>query len=153
MRSTPIGKVVVVSISKEKGVSKTNVTELNLVEQWGAQGDAHAGHWHRQVSLLASESIEKMRAKGLEVSPGDFAENITTEGLNLVDLPLGTKLRIGQEVVLEVSQIGKECHTGCAVFRQVGSCIMPKEGIFARVIRGGKVRPGDKIFLLEKDQL
>jgi MOSC domain-containing protein YiiM len=152
VKHAPIGKVLRVSISEEKGVPKTNVPEVHLVEEWGVEGDAHAGFWHRQVSLLAAESIEKMREKGLEVGPGDFAENITTEGMDLVGLPVGTRLRVGSEVILEVSQIGKECHTGCAIFKEVGSCIMPKEGIFAKVIKGGKVRPGDPIWVLEQGQ-
>lgn len=139
------GKVLRVSISDEKGVPKKNVEEVRLMVEWGVEGDAHAGAWHRQVSLLAMESIKKMQEKGLEVRPGDFAENITTEGLDLLSLPIGTRLRVGGEALLEVTQIGKECHIGCAIFQQVGQCIMPTEGIFARVIEGGKVRPGDLI--------
>jgi len=141
----PQGKVLRVSISDEKGVPKKNVEEVLLLVEWGVEGDAHAGAWHRQVSLLAMESIKKMQEKGLEVRPGDFAENITTEGLDLVSLPIGTRLRVGGEALLEVTQIGKKCHTGCAIFQQVGQCIMPTEGIFARVIEGGRVRPGDLI--------
>ncbi len=139
------GKVLRVSISDEKGVPKRNVEEVRLLVEWGVEGDAHAGAWHRQVSLLAMESIRKMQDKGLEVRPGDFAENITTEGLDLISLPIGTRLKVGGEALLEVTQIGKECHAGCAIFQQVGQCIMPMEGIFARVIQGGKVRPGDLI--------
>jgi MOSC domain-containing protein YiiM len=139
------GKVLRVSISDEKGVPKKNVEEVRLLVEWGVEGDAHAGAWHRQVSLLAMESIKKMQVKGLEVRPGDFAENITTEGLDLVSLPIGTRLRVGSEALLEVTQIGKKCHTGCAIFQQVGQCIMPTEGIFARVIEGGRIRPGDLI--------
>uniref|UniRef100_UPI00261BA119 MOSC domain-containing protein n=1 Tax=Geobacter sp. TaxID=46610 RepID=UPI00261BA119 len=114
----------------------------------GIVGDAHAGEWHRQVSLLAKESIEKMRAMGLDVDNGDFAENITTEGINLPSLPVGTRLTVGV-TLLEVTQIGKECHTRCAIFYQAGDCVMPKEGIFARVITGGVVRPGDPIAVME----
>lgn len=139
------GKVLRVSVSDEKGVPKKNVEEVHLLVDWGVEGDAHAGAWHRQVSLLAMESIRKMLEKGLEVKPGDFAENITTEGLDLLSLPIGTRLRVGDKALLEVTQIGKECHTGCAIFQQVGQCIMPTEGIFARVIEGGKVKPGDLI--------
>lgn len=139
------GKVLRVSISDEKGVPKKNVEEVQLLVEWGVEGDAHAGAWHRQVSLLAMESIRKMQEKGLDVRPGDFAENITTEGLDLLALPIGTLLKVGKEAVLEVTQIGKKCHTGCAIFQQVGQCIMPTEGIFARVIKGGRVRPGDLI--------
>jgi MOSC domain-containing protein YiiM len=111
----------------------------------GVVGDAHAGPWHRQVSLLAVESIERMRAQGLKVGPGDFAENLTTEGMELHSLPVGTMLRIGSEVVGEVSQIGKKCHVGCAVFKQVGDCIMPREGIFVKVVQGGLVKVGDTV--------
>ncbi len=139
------GVVTAVCISRTKGVPKENVGSSRVVEGHGLVGDAHAGAWHRQVSLLAEESIAKMRAKGLEVRPGAFAENLTTSGINLRDLPVGTRLEIGSEVVLEVTQIGKECHTGCAIFEQLGECIMPIEGIFARVIRGGVVSNGDII--------
>jgi MOSC domain-containing protein YiiM len=136
--------VVATCISEKKGERKTPVETVELREEHGIVGDAHAGDWHRQVSLLASESIDKMRALGLDVSAGDFAENITTQGIDLVSLPVGTRLQIG-ETLLEVTQIGKECHTRCAIFYQAGDCVMPKEGIFARVIRGGFVRPGDEI--------
>ncbi|MGB9886159.1 MAG: MOSC domain-containing protein [Moorellales bacterium] len=139
------GKVVAVCTSKETGVPKENIGRGYLVPGHGLEGDAHAGDWHRQVSLLAVESIAKMRALGLEVGPGDFAENITTEGLDLPALPVGTRLRLGSEVLVEVTQIGKTCHTGCAIFRQVGKCIMPQEGIFARVLKGGWVQIGDDI--------
>lgn len=144
------GRVLRVSISTEKGVPKRNVEKVNLVPEWGAEGDAHAGAWHRQVSLLAMESINKMQRKGLTVNPGDFAENITTENLDLLALPVGTRLQVGRDVLLEVTQIGKECHSGCAIFQQVGQCIMPREGIFARVIVGGTVRPGDPIRVVEE---
>ncbi len=114
--------------------------------EYGIEGDAHASSaWHRQVSMLALESINKMKQMGLNVSPGDFAENITTEGIDLVSLPVGTKMLIGAEVVGEVSQIGKECHTRCAIYYQAGDCVMPKEGIFIRVLKGGKVRKGDNV--------
>jgi molybdopterin adenylyltransferase len=146
------GKVVAVSISAEKGVSKTNVKEARLVPAWGLEGDAHGGDWHRQVSLLAVESIEQMRrSKSLDVKPGDFAENITSIGLELHRLPVGTVLGIGEEVLLEITQIGKQCHTGCAIFKQVGYCVMPHEGVFARVVRGGVVRVKDEIYLLERN--
>lgn len=142
------GKVVSVNLSKKKSVRKKPVGEGLVKENHGFIGDAHAGDWHRQVSLLALESIEKMKKMGLDVSPGDFAENITTSGINLFSLLLGTKLKIGEEVVLEVSQIGKECHTKCTIFRQVGECVMPTEGIFGEVLRGGKVKVGDKVEVL-----
>jgi MOSC domain-containing protein YiiM len=139
-------KVVSVNISDKKGMRKRPVDEVVLKAEYGVIGDAHASsECHRQVSLLALESIDKMRGMGLYVSPGDFAENITTEGIDLVSLPIGTKVRIGGEVVGEVSQIGKECHTRCAIYYQAGDCVMPKEGIFIKVLRGGKVRAGDNV--------
>lgn len=138
--------VIAVCRSAQKGTSKQNIHRGVFRENYGLIDDAHSdAAWHRQVSLLALESIRKMDAMGLTLKPGDFAENITTEGLDLVSLPLGTRLAVGKEVILEVTQIGKECHTGCAVFKQVGRCIMPREGIFARVIRGGTVQEGDGI--------
>ena len=140
------GKVVSVNISGKKGIRKKPVEEVVLKTEYGIEGDAHASSdWHRQVSLLALESIQKMREKGLDVSPGDFAENITTEGIDLVSLPVGTVMRIGDEVTGEVSQIGKECHTRCAIYYQAGDCVMPKEGIFIRVLSGGRVKKGDGV--------
>jgi MOSC domain-containing protein YiiM len=138
-------KVLAVSISTTRGVRKENVEEGVLESGFGIQGDAHGGDWHRQVSLLASESIEKMRKVGLDVGPGDFAENLTTEGIDLVALPLGTRLRIGGGVLLELTQKGKVCHERCAIFYQAGDCVMPREGIFARIVKGGVIRPGDAI--------
>lgn len=139
--------VVAVSISAHKGERKKPAPVVHLRENYGIIGDGHAGDWHRQVSLLAQESIDKMIAMGLAVGPGDFAENITTRGIELVTLPVGTRIGIGP-VVLEVSQIGKVCHTRCAIYYQAGDCVMPKEGIFATVVSGGVVRPEDKIELL-----
>jgi MOSC domain-containing protein YiiM len=139
------GKVLAVNISEDKGTKKTNVQSCSLLKDFGLKGDAHGGPWHRQVSLLANESIEKMRAKGLHVGYGDFAENITTEGIDLVHLPIGTKIRIGNSVILRVTQIGKECHERCAIYYQAGDCVMPKEGIFAEVIIEGEVKVGDKM--------
>jgi len=139
-----MAQVVAVCISANKGERKTPVDAVELRENHGIVGDAHAGDWHRQVSLLASESIDKMRALGLDVDSGDFAENITTSGIELVSLPVGTQLQIGA-TLLEVTQIGKECHTRCAIFYQAGDCVMPKEGIFARVITGGVIKPGDEV--------
>jgi molybdopterin adenylyltransferase len=144
-----VGTVVAVSLSSEKGMRKSNVDSGALVENWGLEGDAHAGDWHRQVSLLATESIDKMRAKGLDVGPGDFAENIATVGIDLPKCQIGDHLIIG-DAELEVTQIGKECHSRCAIFEQAGDCVMPREGIFARVIRGGTVGPGTPIGLADQ---
>ena len=141
-------QVVAVCISEKKGERKTPVESVELRENHGIVGDAHAGDWHRQVSLLATESIEKMRRMGLDVTAGDFAENITTSGIELVTLPIGTRLQVGQ-TLLEVTQIGKECHTRCAIFYQAGDCVMPKEGIFAKVITGGAIAPGDDVKVTE----
>jgi len=141
-----LARIIAVCRSDHKGTTKETVPEAELQEGFGLVGDAHGDCCtHRQVSLLAIESIDKMREAGYDVNPGDFAENLTTEGINLVSLPVGTILQAGDSIILEISQIGKECHTGCAVFKQVGKCIMPREGVFARVIRGGKVRPGDQL--------
>jgi MOSC domain-containing protein YiiM len=139
-----MAQVLAVCISENKGERKKPVEAVELRENHGIVGDAHAGDWHRQVSLLAQESIDKMRALGLDVNAGDFAENITTSGIDLVSLPIGSRLQVG-ETLLEVTQIGKECHTRCAIFYQAGDCVMPKEGIFVKVITGGTIRPGDGI--------
>lgn len=141
------GSVLAVCTSLNKGERKKPVQSVELISEHGISGDAHAGGWHRQVSLLAQESIDKMVALGLSVSAGDFAENITTTGIDLVSLPIGTRLSIGP-TLLEVTQIGKECHTRCAIYYQAGDCVMPKEGIFARVLKGGVVAPGTQILLL-----
>jgi MOSC domain-containing protein YiiM len=141
-----MAKVIAVCRSKEKGTTKKAVAEGVLKEDYGLVGDAHADCCtHRQVSLLAMESIDKMRSLGFEVGPGDFAENLTTQGVELLSLPLGTKISIGKEVLLEVTQIGKECHGGCAIYHEIGECIMPREGVFARVVHGGCVRAGDQV--------
>ena len=144
-------RVIAVCRSDKKGTRKEVVGEGLFKEDYGFVGDAHADCCtHRQVSLLARESIDKMRNLGFDVGPGDFAENLTTEGIDLISLPLGTNISIGEGVTLEITQIGKECHTGCAIFRQIGKCVMPKEGVFAKVIRGGIVGTGDQI-RIEKD--
>ncbi len=141
--------IIAVCTSKEKGVKKEAIPEGILRENYGLVGDAHATtSSQRQVSLLATESIDRMRSSGIDLGPGDFAENLTCEGIDLVSLPVGTQLAIGKEVVLEITQIGKECHRGCAISREVGRCIMPKEGIFSRVVRGGVVKPKDEIMVL-----
>ncbi|MFC2002047.1 MOSC domain-containing protein [Chloroflexota bacterium] len=141
-----MASVVAVCKSKKKGIKKEAVSEGFFKEDYGLIGDAHAECLiNRQVSLLAMESVDKMQKLGLQLSPGDFAENITTEGIDMLSLPIGTSILIGDEVVLEMSQIGKECHTACAIRRQVGTCIMPEEGVFAKVVQGGRVKPGDII--------
>ena len=145
MVSKMTGKVAAINTSDKKGMRKKTVKEAIIKTDYGIEGDAHASsEWHRQVSLLALESIKKMQALGLKVKPGDFAENITTEGINLPELPIGTRMTIG-EVEAEVSQIGKECHTRCAIYYQAGDCVMPKEGIFVKVIKGGKIKEADII--------
>jgi MOSC domain-containing protein YiiM len=147
MNALPKGKVLAVNTSEKKGTKKTNIRSCAVEKDHGFKGDAHAGPWHRQVSLLANESIEKMRAKGLNVGYGDFAENITTEGVDLVHLPIGTEVRIGNSVILRVTKIGKECHERCAIYYQAGDCVMPKEGIFAEVMNEGEVKVGDEIII------
>jgi len=139
-------RVVSVNISDKKGIKKKGVAQAVLREGFGILGDAHAsGKWHRQISLLGMESIEKMESLGLQVGPGDFAENITTEGIDLLSLPIGTRLIIGESAEVEISQHGKTCHDRCEIYHQVGDCVMPREGIFAKVIKGGVVRKGDEI--------
>ena len=143
--------VLAVCTSEKKGTKKTPVAEVVIKKDFGVVGDAHADcATHRQVSLLAIESIDKMRHKGFDLNPGDFAENITTRGIDLVSLPIGTLFNVGREVVLEMTQIGKECHAACAIRQQVGDCIMPREGVFAKVICGGRVKPGDAIKIAKK---
>jgi len=142
-------KIVSINTSDKKGVRKKPVEQVVMKENYGIEGDGHASEkWHRQVSLLALESIKKMQAKGLKVGPGDFAENITTEGIDLPVLPIGTKMTIGADVEVEVSQIGKVCHTRCAIYYQAGDCVMPKEGIFVKVLKGGIIKKGDEIKVL-----
>ncbi len=136
--------VLNVCTSETKGVQKTPVEVVEIVEGYGVEGDAHGGDWHRQVSLLANESAQLMRDKGAKVGPGDFGENILTEGIELTALPVGTKLIIG-EVELEVTQIGKECHTRCPIYYAAGTCVMPTDGIFCKVVKGGSLRPGARI--------
>jgi MOSC domain-containing protein YiiM len=149
MSDTPAGTVISVNVSERKTVRKTPGESGVLVAGSGFEGDAHAGDWHRQVSLLAAESIAKMQEKGLDVGPGDFAENITTRGIDLVSLPVGTRVRVA-DTLMEVSQIGKECHTKCAIYYQAGDCVMPKEGIFAIVLEGGPIAVGDGISVVEE---
>ena len=145
-----MASVVAVCKSQKKGTRKEPVTEGFFKEDYGLIDDAHADPLtHRQVSLLAIESINKMRGLGFNLNPGDFAENITTEDIDLVSMPIGTRIFVGDEVILETTQIGKECHAACAIRRQVGKCIMPEEGVFARVIHGGLVKPKDKVKIKE----
>jgi MOSC domain-containing protein YiiM len=140
----PQGTVVSVNVAAEKGVRKAPQAEVELRVGHGIAGDGHAGPWHRQVSLLAQESIDTMRARGLDVGPGDFAENVTTRGIEVHTLPLGTQLTLGPCLV-EVTQIGKVCHDRCAIYRAAGDCVMPREGVFVRVLEGGALRPGDAV--------
>jgi len=143
-----MARIVSINISAQKGERKRPVGSARLVAGHGIEGDGHAGEWHRQVSLLANESVDTMREKGLDVGPGDFAENITTEGIDLVSLPVGTRLRLGPALV-EVTQIGKECHDRCEIYRQAGDCVMPREGIFAKVLEGEAISDGDSMEVVE----
>ncbi len=143
------GRVLSVNISKDKGEKKYNIGQCRLIKDKGLEDDAHAGFMHRQVSLLSIDSIEKMRKKGLNLDYGDFAENLTVEGIDLLSLPVGTKLKIGNGIILRITQIGKECHKGCAIFQQVGGCVMPREGIFAEVLVDGVVSVGDDIEVMK----
>jgi len=144
-------KIESIAISKKKGTPKTGVETAELIVDHGLKGDAHAGPWHRQVSFLAAESIERARDRGLDVGFGDFAENIATRGINWLEIPIGTLVKLGDSAVVEITQIGKECHTRCAIYYKAGDCIMPKEGIFGKVLRGGEIRQGD-VLLITGDQ-
>jgi MOSC domain-containing protein YiiM len=139
------GKILAVCRSEKKGTVKEEISTGRLIEGYGLEGDAHGGDWHRQISLLDNKSIEKMRGKGYELNFGDFAENITTEGMILHKLPVGSQLNIGQDIILEITQIGKKCHQDCEIAQKIGKCVMPKEGVFARIITGGEIKSGDKI--------
>ncbi|MBW1917485.1 MAG: MOSC domain-containing protein [Deltaproteobacteria bacterium] len=145
----PYPRIVAVSRSRSRGVQKENLPQAHLIAGYGLEGDAHAGDWPRQISLLGQESIARLRQQGLDVGPGDFAENLTTAGLELTSLPLGTRLRIGSQVELEVTQIGKEDHPDSPIRKMVGASLIPDEGIFARVIVGGEVHPGDSIEVVD----
>lgn len=142
------GKILAVCRSEKKGTVKKEIAEGILIKDFGLEKDAHSGKWHRQISLLGIESINKMRDKGYQLFFGDFAENLTVEGLALHKLPIGTKLKVGEGVLLEVTQIGKKCHYDCEIRKKIGDCIMPREGIFARVLNGGKVKANDEIEVL-----
>ena len=142
-------RIISINVSEKKGIRKKAIQSAQLKKNYGIVHDAHASEkWHRQVSLLALESIRKMQAKGLDVGPGDFAENFTTEGIDLVRLPIGTRLSVGNNIQVEVSQIGKVCHNRCAIYHQAGDCVMPKEGIFVKVLKSGTARQGDKIDII-----
>ena len=145
-------RIVSVNTSPRKGTRKTPIEggRDRVIEQYGLESDAHAGHWHRQVSFLARESIRTARERGLDVAEGDFGENFTTEGIDLLDLPLGTQLKIGDAVLVEISQIGKVCHTRCAIYYLAGDCIFPHEGIFGVVLQGGEVAVGDAIEIVRR---
>lgn len=145
-----MGKVVAVCTSPAKGTQKTNVREAVFIKDFGIEGDAHAGRWHRQVSLLSHDRIEQFRARGAKVEDGAFGENLVVEGIDFRALPVGTRLQCGA-VVLEMTQIGKECHHGCEIFQKMGDCIMPREGVFARVIHGGRIRVGDVMQVIEHE--
>jgi MOSC domain-containing protein YiiM len=139
------GKVLSVCISSEKGTKKREVNSASLIPDWGIEGDAHAGRWHRQVSLLSVEEINKMKRRIPDLMPGDFAENITTQGIDLDHIKIGDRIIVGEDIVLEVSQIGKECHSGCEIQKLTGECIMPKKGVFAKVLEGGVVKKDDSL--------
>jgi len=139
------GKIKAISISEKKGMRKKNVPEAQLKVEHGIVGDAHAGNWHRQISLLSFESISEVVAQGIIVSPGDFAENITTEGIDLKEIKVCDKILLGENTKIEITQIGKKCHSKCEIFKQLGDCIMPRDGLFAKVIKSGSIKVGDKI--------
>jgi MOSC domain-containing protein YiiM len=141
-------KIVSIAISKKKGTRKTPVDEAFITQDHGLKGDAHAGKWHRQISFLSSESIECAKAQGLDVTFGDFAENIATTGIDWKTIPIGTRVRLGNSVLVEITQIGKKCHNKCAIYYKAGDCIMPREGVFARVLEEGNIRRGDEIQII-----
>ena len=146
-----MGYIRGICISKERGTAKHEVESAKFIPDWGIEGDAHAGHWHRQVSLLSLEKINEFRAKGADVAFGAFGENLIVEGFDLRNLPIGTQLRSG-DVLLEITQIGKECHHGCQIFQKMGECIMPREGVFAKVLHGGKIKAGDEMIVLAAEE-
>ena len=145
MEEQRFGTIIAVCTSEKKGTQKTPKDEVKLIEDWGIEGDAHAGKWHRQVSLLSLEKIEAFRLRGADVDFGAFGENLVVEGFDLSHLPVGTRFKIGDEALVEMTQIGKECHSHCAIYHAVGDCIMPREGVFTKVLQGGIVRPGDRV--------
>ncbi len=140
-----MGKIIAICISEARGTQKHEVESAYLKEEWGIEGDAHAGKWHRQVSLLSVEKVDDFRAKGADVINGAFGENLVVEGFDLKTLPVGTRFKVGNDVLLEMTQIGKQCHSHCEIYKVMGDCIMPREGVFTRVLHGGEVRKGDSI--------
>lgn len=142
-------KIVSIAVSQLKGIRKEQVEQATLIQGHGIKGDAHAGDWHRQVSFLAAESIEKARERGLNVRFGDFAENIALSGVKWHKLPVGRKMLLGDSALVEITQIGKKCHSKCAIYEMAGDCIMPREGVFARVLRGGRIQCGDSVFFAD----
>jgi MOSC domain-containing protein YiiM len=142
-------KIISIAVSKKKGTQKAPVDDAVLIKDHGIKGDAHAAPWGRQISFLAAEQIEACRSRGLDVTFGDFAENIATEGIDWKNVPVGSRLKLGSTVIVEITQIGKECHKRCAIYYQAGDCIMPREGVFARVLEGGSIRWGDPISFLQ----
>jgi len=147
--ATTKGRIKAISVSEKKGMSKKNVPEAELKVDHGIIGDAHAGKWHRQISLLSFESVSEAVAQDSVISPGDFAENFTTEGIDLKELKVGDRLIFGKEIELEITQIGKRCHTKCEIYKKLGDCIMPRDGIFAKVIKSGVVKVGDEIEVID----
>ena len=146
-------RIVSIAISKKKGTRKTPVDAAFVSKDHGLEGDAHAGKWHRQVSFLASESIEQARAQGLDVTFGDFAENIATTGIDWKTVPVGTLVRLGGNVLVKITQIGKECHNKCAIYYKAGDCIMPREGVFAKVLQEGTIHHGDEVQIIEQSDV
>ncbi len=143
-----MGNIVAICISEARGTQKHEVQNAYLKEDWGIEGDAHAGKWHRQVSLLSVEKVNDFRDKGANVINGAFGENLVVEGYDLKTIPVGTRFKVGSEVILEMTQIGKQCHSHCEIFKAMGDCIMPREGVFAKVIHGGEVNRGDAIEII-----
>lgn len=143
-----MSKVIAICTSVEKGTPKVKIEGANVIENFGIDGDAHGGNWHRQVSLLSLEKIEEFKNRGGKVKFGDFGENLVVSEINLIELPIGQRIRVGEDVILELTQIGKKCHDKCAIYYQVGQCIMPKNGVFTRVLSGGKIKTGDSVVLL-----
>jgi MOSC domain-containing protein YiiM len=149
-----MGRIIAISVSKTKGKPKDNIESARFIENWGIEGDVHAGDWHRQISLLAIESINKMDSAGKVIlRPGIFAENLTIEGLELSHFAIGSRISAGKDCILEITQIGKECHNRCGIFNSVGDCVMPREGIFARVVRGGLVEVNDNIEIVKAEAI